>query len=196
MKYKTVVIDPPWPVNIDKLPKFTHRNSDRWRTGETFDYSTMSLDDIMTFPIDNFTADDCILFLWVLSGKIDDKPCLKIGFELLEAWNFKYHQIITWCKAAGFAIWSPFTSRTEHVLVGYRGTLPKVYGVMPNYFHTEQQKHSEKPAKFYQLLRKWTPEPRIDIFARNSHYGFDGWGDEYVGEGTLMQYIEERGPLE
>jgi len=62
---------------------------------------------------------------------------------------------------------------------------------MKNIFEAPRGTHSEKPARFYQLLRAWTPKPRIDIFARNAHEGFDGWGDEYVGEGALAPYLKE-----
>ena len=195
MKHKTVVIDPPWPIKFGKPAERFRRKSGKWKNlkGHSLDYDVQTIDDIRAFPIDNFADEECILFLWVTTGKIDGIPIIKTGLEMLEQWGFTYHQIITWCKNTGFAVWSPFNSRTEHILVGYRGALPKVYGAMPNYFETAQLKHSEKPAKFYQILRAWTPEPRIDIFARNAHEGFDGWGNEYVGDGPLQKYL---GPLQ
>jgi len=197
MKYKTVVIDFPWPITTDIIPEAIRKKNGKWaKRRVTLDYLTQTLQEIFEFPITDFAAEDCLLFLWVTTGKIDNIPILKIGFDILEAWGFIYHQIITWCKLTGLCVWSPFNSRTEHVLVAYRGHLPKVYAVMPNYFETQQLSHSEKPAKFYQLLRAWTPKPRIDLFARRAHEGFDGWGQEYVGKGTLLPYIEERGPLE
>jgi len=196
MKYKTVVIDPPWPIALDKrIPEAIRKQDGKWSERKvTLDYNTPHLEEIYTFPIDDFAADDCLLFLWVTTGKIEETPVLKIGMDLLETWGFKYHQIITWCKLTGLCIWSPFNSRTEHVLFGYRGEFPKMYAVMPNYFETQQLQHSQKPAKFYQMLRSWTPKPRIDIFARRAHEGFDGWGNEYVGnsdEGTLLEYLEK-----
>ena len=197
-KYKTVVIDPPWPIETGKLPKTIKKKSGKWGADAVhLDYEAPTVQEIKDFPMDEFAADECILFLWVTTGKAEDRPIIDIGFDLLDEWDFKYHQIITWAKLTGLCIWNPFNSRTEHILVGYRGNLPKVYAVMPNYFETKQLKHSEKPAKFYQMLRAWTPEPRIDIFARRAHIGFDGWGFEYVGEGPLAKYIyAEEGPLE
>ena len=194
-KYKTVVIDPPWPLKTGKIPLTVTRRSGKWGAKVIdLDYKPATIQEIKAFPINDYAAADCLLFLWVLSGKIDGQPCIKIGLDMLEQWEFNYHQIITWVKETGLCIWSPFRSLTEHVLVGYRGILPKKYAVMNNTFTTQQLKHSEKPARFYQLLREWTPEPRIDLFARQAHEGFDGWGDEYAGDhGPLLPFLKEDG---
>ena len=37
--------------------------------------------------------------------------------------------------------------------------------------------HSEKPAKFYGLVKS-LGEPRIDLFARKKRSGWDCWGNE------------------
>lgn len=189
MKYKTVTIDFPWPLKVGgNVPKTMQGTALSTRLV----YDTMPAEDIRQFPIDDFAAEECLLFIWVTNGKMGNGyPIIRFGFELLEEWGFLYHHVITWKKTNPFAFWSPIRSATEHVLFGYRGKLPKSYGVMPSIFTAPNHRHSEKPARFYQLLRSWTPEPRIDLFARRAHEGFDGWGDEYVGEGPLVQYMED-----
>ena len=189
MKYKTVVIDSPWPIKINNPPK-SMEGGCRLRTEIPYKVSSMS--DILSFPIDDYAAEDCQLFIWVTTGKAEDIPTIHHAFHMLERWGFTYHQLITWVKTSGFAMFSPIRSMTEHVIYGYRGKLAEGYNCMNNVFTTSQMKHSEKPARFYQLLRAWTPPPRIDIFARNAHEGFDGWGDEYVGEGALAPYLKEK----
>lgn len=42
--------------------------------------------------------------------------------------------------------------------------------------------HSAKPPELYDDLAARTPAPRLDVFARRQHQGWDGWGDEYEGE--------------
>ena len=42
----------------------------------------------------------------------------------------------------------------------------------------ERREHSRKPAEFYDLLLRVSPEPRLDIFSRENHDGFDAWGNE------------------
>jgi len=207
-KYKTVVIDPPWPLdNIGLSPKAMqhidgHSKQPRkpflakkQSFKERLIYSTMTIEDIRRFPINDYADNEALLFLWVTNSKAEGKPVLQIGFELLEEWGFKYHVLITWDKCNNFALWSPILRQTEHCIFAYRGNFSaltnKQNAVMSNMIRTHYQiKHSEKPAKFYQMLRAWTPEPRIDIFARQRHYGFNGWGDEYVGDGPLAEWLE------
>ena len=206
MKYKTVVIDPPWPIafessgrtNIlrEKREGIKYKKYDDFKQqDELYDVST--IEDIFNFPINDF-ADDALLFLWVTCGKIKGRPVIDIGFDIIDKWGFTYHSIITWVKPNNHAIFSPLLCQTEHVLFAWRGNFAnltnKQNGVMKNVLIERgyQIKHSEKPARFYQLLRAWTPTPRIDIFARNAHEGFDGWGDEYVGEGPLAPYLKEK----
>ena len=200
MKYKTVVVDPPWPVDFkgaQRLNIVYPRKNKHGRLNEA-NYELNTIDEILDFPINDFADNNAVLFLWVTSGKIDNVPIIDIGFDILKSWGFSYHTIITWVKHQGLAVFSPIRSITDHILMSWRGNfrnLIKSCGVMPSAFSTHgyQIKHSEKPVRFYQLLRAWTPEPRINVFARNAHEGFDGWGDEYVGDGPLQEYL---GPLQ
>lgn len=181
MKYKTVVIDPPWPLAGSKL-KLPHGSF------PSAPYHTMTLEDIKRFDINKFAEDEALLFLWVINNT------MRVGFDILDAWGFSFHQILTWDKGSGHAIWSPIMGRTEHVLFAYRGNFRTLtdnkMGVMQSLITTNKtRKHSKKPARFYQTLRGWTPKPRIDLFARHAHEGFDGWGDEYVGEGPLQEFL-------
>ena len=199
--YKTIVIDPPWPIAFDSSARFdvlrekrTIGNFTRFKQQDEL-YEVVTIDDIINFPINDF-ADDALLFLWVTCGKIKGRPVIDIGFDILDKWGFTYHSIITWVKPKSQAIFSPLLCQTEHVLFAWRGNFAnltnKQNGVMKNVLIESgyQIKHSQKPARFYQLLRAWTPAPRIDIFARRAHEGFDGWGDGYVGDGPLKEFLE------
>ena len=49
---------------------------------------------------------------------------------------------------------------------------------IPSLIRQKRTRHSEKPSLFYEILKNNTKEPRIDIFARRKHDGFDSWGLE------------------
>ena len=182
MKYKTVVIDPPWNLKGTLDLVIPHGPY------PTLPYKSMTIEQLKQFPINDF-ADDALLFMWVIDSTLRD------AFDILDAWGFKYHCLLSWDKGSGAAIWSPIMRRNEYCIFAYRGHFRDLtnnqMGVMQSQITTGGvRKHSQKPARFYQLLRAWTPEPRIDIFARNAHEGFDGWGDEYVGDGPLQEFLQ------
>jgi N6-adenosine-specific RNA methylase IME4 len=41
--------------------------------------------------------------------------------------------------------------------------------------------HSEKPDQFYEMVRECSPGPRLDMFARRAHDGYDAWPAEVGG---------------
>lgn len=150
----------------------------------------MSLEVLRNFPIDNYASDDALIFLWVANGRtVDDKPIIQAGFELLQEWGFRYNAPITWVKNTQTCMWSPILIHTEMILFGWRKQPLDLICKMKNVFEAPMVGHSIKPARFYQMLRAWTPKPRIDLFARQAHEGFDGWGNEYVGEGPLQEFL-------
>jgi len=178
MKYKTIVIDPPWT--------FAEHGMEIPMQGGKFKrtppYETMSDAEILNFPIKEFADDNCDLFLWCTHTK------LPFAFKILEQWGFKFHALLTWDKQNGVCI-NGFYRRTEFVLYGYRGRLGINIGVgsyIPTLFREKSTNHSRKPDVFYELLRKRTQEPRIDIFARQRHFGFDAWGDEVDNQQTSL----------
>ena len=45
-------------------------------------------------------------------------------------------------------------------------------------FNAQRREHSRKPDEFYDLVKRVSPEPRIDIFGREGRDGYDVWGVE------------------
>lgn len=179
-KYKTIVIDPPWAVGngFDKKYCFHGQNRE-----QCLPYQTMSDTEILAFPINNFAAEDCDLFLWTTHTK------LPTALNILQAWGFKYHALMAWDKANGVCI-NGFYRNTELIVYGYRGKMGidvSEGNYIPTLFKEQSRNHSRKPDVFYSILRKRTQEPRIDIFARYKHVGFDVWGNEAEEPLTLME---------
>jgi len=165
-KYRTIVCDPPWQIKT-MATKFC-----KSPISSELPYDTMSDEELLEFPINNFADEMCDLFLWTTKGKI----CF--AFKLLEKWGFKYSNILVWNKRNGICS-NGFHNTLEYVLYGYRGKCNVSFtNPLEVYFEAKRGKHSEKPSKFYTMLRDRTQKPRIDVFARKRHYGFDSWGNE------------------
>jgi N6-adenosine-specific RNA methylase IME4 len=182
-KYRTVVIDPPWNVqcNLNKM---------NYGIGKPFPYRTMADQEILAFPINDFAEDDSDLFMWVTHTK------LPVAIQIIEKWGFKFHVLLIWDKLGGVCI-SGFYRNTELVVYSYRGRL----GVdttegkyIPTLFKEKATGHSKKPDVFYDWVRKRTLEPRIDLFARQKHFGFDAWGDEVDERQTTLLIREVFSP--
>lgn len=167
-KYQTIVIDPPWLIGNLSLRKFPRK----------INYRMMTDEKIQQIPITNFAAECCGLFMWVTLSKIPH------ALKITESWGFTYHIMLTWHKP-NMLNFLGFGRNSEHVIFSYRGKFNIDTGCgsyIPTVFRGKNRKHSQKPDEFYEILRQRTPEPRIDIFARRRHFGFDAYGDQVENE--------------
>ena len=166
-KYRTIVIDPPWPVKPMILKKYPDK----------LPYKTMSIEEISDFNIYDFADDECSLFLWTTHTFLPD------AVNIMKKWGFKYHCLMTWDKVAGYSNCGIFRN-TELVLFGYKGkmTINQKGKFLPCLFRESKGKHSRKPSIFFEMLKNNTQEPRISIFEREKRDGFDVWGDEAPNE--------------
>ena len=163
-QYRTIVIDPPWPMDLilrDKRPN-----------QYDLDYPIMSIDEIKAFPLNKITFEDgSHVYLWAT------QRFLPIAFDVFEAWGVKYECLLTWVKNVGFTPYSWMYS-TEHCLFGRIGHLPLLKLGKRLDFQADVKGHSRKPDEFYKLVSEVSPEPRIDIFSREKHKGFEQYGNE------------------
>lgn len=162
-QYRCIVIDPPWPI------QFIKRTKRPMQIG--ISYPTMSIEEITKFNVQSFAHKDCHLYLWTTHS------FLPYCFEIVKAWGFEYKCLMTWVKNVGMTPMSWMYS-TEHVLFCTKGNLPLLKRGMRLDFAAKVREHSRKPNEFYELIKKASPEPRIDIFSREKRDGFDSWGKE------------------
>ena len=175
--YRCIVIDPPWDQGKTGL------RSVRPNQGKDLDYPTMILDDIAAIPIVKWAANDAFIWLWATNSRSrsSGRTILQQAFELLDRWGFRYYTLITWDKGNGPCPFGPYRITTEHCLFGYRGKCEfskESMGSLQTLFAAPSKRHSEKPDVFYELINQHFPQPRLDVFARRRHRGFDAWGDE------------------
>jgi len=163
-KYRTIVIDPPWP--IEKIEREVRPNQ------QDIDYSVMTLDEIKAFSLRSMAFDDgCHVYLWTTH------KWLPVAFDVFRVWNVNYQCLLTWIKNVGFTPFSWMYS-TEHCLFGRVGDLPLLQMGKRLDFTGKVREHSRKPDEFYELVKLVSPEPRIDIFSREKRDGFEQYGNE------------------
>mgnify|MGYP001605601067 FL=1 len=166
-KYDVLVIDPPWP--IEKIEREV-----RPRQGE-MDYQMMTVEAMGKWKLP--MADDCHIWLWTTHKFLPD------ALALLETWGVAYICTFVWHKPGGFQPFGLPQFNSEFALYGRHGT-PSFVDLIdfPTCFMAPRDEHSEKPERFYEIIRRVTSGRRCDLFNRRPILGFDVWGDE---SGTL-----------
>jgi len=156
-RFRTIVVDAPWPV--DRVPYRT------MTVGEI----EQSIGDILSEK----AADDCFMFLWTTQAHLFDAQ------KMIEAWGWKYICQMVWRKKAGRKHPDRPTYNFEIVLVATKGS-PAFSGTRQFLacFDGERREHSRKPDEFFEMIRRVTAGPRLELFARRPHDGFEPYGDE------------------
>jgi N6-adenosine-specific RNA methylase IME4 len=95
-----------------------------------------------------------------------------MALRLVEAWGCHYQCLLTWVKHVGFTPFSWMYS-TEHVVFARKGNLELLVKGRRLDFYAKGREHSRKPDEFYELVRAVSPGPRLDMFSRGPHDGFD-----------------------
>ncbi len=179
-RYGVILADPEWRFE----PYSRETGMDRAADNH---YPTSDLDAIMARPVGDIAAPDCALFLWATV------PMLPQALRVMEAWGFAYVSHIVWRKAAAPAL-SPnrhgglvlgtgywFRNGHELLLLGTRGQVPAPApgDQWPSMFDAPPMRHSQKPAKAYDLIEAYFPSlPKIELNARARRDGWDAWGLE------------------
>jgi N6-adenosine-specific RNA methylase IME4 len=169
--YRCIVADPPW---TPKLGGTWSARVDKGRP-QRF-YRTMTLEAIKAIRVP--AAPQCHLYLWCISQHVD------WGYEVSRAWGFEPVILMTW-KKPGLGV-GRFRCNTEHFLVSRKGKGNPfgsggrtAQGTPGTLYEWPRGRHSEKPDGFFDLVKKLSPGPRLELFARKTRVGWNGWGDEY-----------------
>ena len=167
-KYNLIVVDPPWQIKKIKSKQRPNQIS--------MDYPMMTLDEINFLKIKDISEDNSWCFLWTTQKYLWESK------SILESWGFNYLATMVWQKTYGISAGMPlygFRWNCEFILIGRRGK-HKMFPrnkLIPFVFQAENVRHSEKPQKFYDLIKD-LGDKRIDIFARKKREGWDSWGNE------------------
>lgn len=163
-QFASIVIDPPWDWGDE---------GDNDQLGRAKpDYATMTIDQLKGLPVTKLADSDCHLYMWITNRSLPK------GFDLLEAWGFRYITCLTWPKPS-FGMGNYFRGQTEQVLFGVRGSQSlkrkNASTLLPNWKRGD--KHSAKPVEFYEFVESCSPGPFLEMFSRSSRDGWTAWGE-------------------
>jgi len=147
-------------------------------------YATLPQSEICAIPVQSIADNPAHLYLWVPNAMLPQ------GLEVMRAWGFDYKSNIIWHKVRkdggpdGRGVGFYFRNTTEIILFGIRG---KMRTLAPgrkqvNIIRSQKQEHSRKPDELYEIIEACSPGPYLELFARGTRPGWQGWGnqaDEY-----------------
>ena len=171
--YQVIYADPPWKYNAWGGAKLTHRPHGKEQY--PVPYPTMTISEIKALPVSSLAADNCELYLWTT------QKYLPFAFQVIDSWDFKYCQALTWCKKPmGTGQGGLFCPTTEFLLLSRRGKMPKFSRVDSTWWQVKRphNAHSKKPQFFRELIEAVSNPPRIELFAREKPPGWHVWGNE------------------
>lgn len=160
--YETVYLDPPWAY-ADPTCQGAAAN----------EYDTAGVEYLKTLPIAELLVDQAHLWMWITWPKIRDGH----AHRLLKAWDLSWKGEIVWDKdKMGMGRW--LRVQTEVLVLGVKGKSPRRCDDLRGLYREASKDHSEKPEAFYEMIERFSPGPRIELFARVAHEGWDRWGKE------------------
>ena len=183
-KYEIIYADPPWTFK-------TYSDKGKDKSPEKH-YNTMCDDDIYNMPVQNIVDHNAILFIWVTY------PLMIQGFNTIEAWGFQYKTCaFCWVKTnkrysinqssffpednfdsfTGLGHWT--RANSELCLLATRGKPKRVSKSVRQLIYEPIREHSRKPDCTRERIVELVGDlPRIELFARQRHDGWDAWGNE------------------
>jgi len=172
-KYQIIYADPPWEYgSITKLG-----NSRNY-------YKTMTFPQLVELPVKNILANDCLMFMWVVSQQLEN--CIWLAKE----WGFKYSGVaFVWHKPNRTLCGYYTMAQTELCLVFKKGKIPQPRGSrnQVQFLSEKATRHSKKPDEIRNRIAKMFPtQKKIELFARQKTEGWDVWGNEVESDIELL----------
>ena len=161
-------MDPPWP----------EQGGGKIKRGADRHYLLMPVKDIMALPIGELAdPEGCHLYCWTTNNY------LPAALECIKTWGFEYITTITWLKDR-VGLGQYYRGLTEHCLfASTKKRLPykmadgkRCQGATG--FSEPKTIHSRKPDCMRNMIEWVSYAPRIELFAREHHAGWDVWGNE------------------
>jgi N6-adenosine-specific RNA methylase IME4 len=162
-KYQCVYMDPPWAYRDSKI-----------HGGVDHEYETLDIDGIARLPIASLLPKNGgHVWMWTTWPMIREGAVQK----LFTAWGLSWKGEIVWDKDK-LLLGRWIRVQTEILILGVTGSVPRLVEDVRGIHREKSGKHSAKPDSFYGMLERFSPGPRIELFARKPREGWDRWGKE------------------
>jgi N6-adenosine-specific RNA methylase IME4 len=152
-KCRTLVVDVPWEYNNDYLGRGAPQ------------YALMTREQALVIPVASWAEDNSHLYLWATN------PNLPLAVECMAAWGYSHKTVITWVKPR-FGLGIYFRGSTELCLFGVRGHLMTRSSSIATHFEAPVGEYSEKPERFYEIVREASYPPYGEAFQRQRRPDF------------------------
>ncbi len=180
-RFDIIYCDPPWSYK-DKA-KAGNR-------GAGCKYKVMTLEELMSLNMIGIAKPDSIMFMWVTMPKLLDGTCMKV----MDWWGFTPKTTaFTWVKYynntkpfMGMGRWT--RANAELCILGTRGKPQRINAGIRQLvetfdddiiIQTVPEGHSKKPNIVRDRIVELCGDlPRIELFAREKHIGWEAWGNE------------------
>ncbi len=184
-RYRTICADPPWayepfPVGAGQAKARAESTGEAYdaRRAKPMPYEMLDVAAICALPVNEMAAPDAHLYLWTTNRY------LRQAFDVLDAWGFRYSQVLVWAKTPmGLGPGATYANTVELILVGKRGHLAPLRRWDTAWFNWRRMgnAHSRKPDAFLDIVEQVSPGPYVELFARRARFGWDYYGDESLG---------------
>lgn len=179
LRFGCLYADPPWGYDNQATRAATGRH---YKAGEDNDAAGMSVEQIAALPLGELAAPDAHLHLWTTNAFLFDCP------KLFGAWGFEFRTSFVWLKP-DMGIGNYWRNAHEILLTGVRGDAKRFNDhSMMSWLECGRGKHSAKPERVRDLIRRASPGPYLELFARQPAEGWQVWGNE-VERGLLFHHL-------
>jgi N6-adenosine-specific RNA methylase IME4 len=178
-KFAAILADPPWPYA-------TYSDKGKGRSAEAH-YDVMSIPDICALPVQQWAADDCVLFLWITKPQL-----LNAAPKVLAAWGFQFKTVgFFWVKTLaakqqpglfgpaplrfffGMGHWT--RANPELCLLATRGNPHRINADVADLILAPRREHSRKPDEVYERIERLVAGPYLELFASVEAPHRAGW---------------------
>lgn len=187
-RYRTLVADPPWPIEWRGGPTRVNGRGERHRNFKReLGYATLTVDAIAALPVEDLAEPDAHLYLWIPDRFLIEGD----GARIARAWGFEPGRLLIWAKT-GYGLGVFPRPQHEALVVCKRGHLPfnvRDVGSVQTWRYAYEhgaRVHSRKPDGAIDLIERASPGPYVELFARRQRLGWSTWGAECANTAGFM----------